>query len=119
MRLRWFVQGLAATTSDFAVILPVILRVFPMSQAKLAFVFLLLVAFDRTPVLLHAQAAPSTLTDSSTQSKKSASPEAVFADARHLSEQGSYDEAIAELQGLAARNLPPAGLSHELGTAYY
>ncbi len=48
-----------------------------------------------------------------------ASPDAVFAEARRLSEQGKYDDAIAELQQLAARNPQPAGLSHELGAAYY
>jgi tetratricopeptide (TPR) repeat protein len=91
-----------------------------MTQAKLVFVFLLLVIFNRTPVFVNAQAAPGPMrADGATQSDKSASPDVVFAEARRLSEEGKYDEAIAELQGLAARNPPPARLSHELGTAYY
>jgi tetratricopeptide (TPR) repeat protein len=57
--------------------------------------------------------------DNTAQSSKSAAPEAVFAEARRLSEQGKYEDAIAELQELAARNPQPAGLAHELGTAYY
>ncbi|HEU5404122.1 MAG TPA: tetratricopeptide repeat protein [Terriglobales bacterium] len=47
------------------------------------------------------------------------SPAEVFADAQHLSQQGKYDEAIAELQQLKARVPPPKGLEHELGVAYY
>jgi tetratricopeptide (TPR) repeat protein len=85
-----------------------------MSQARL--VFALLFALQITPVLSNAQAAP-TLTNNTAQSNSSG--EAVFADARRLSEQGKYDDAIAELQGLATRNPPPVGLAHELGAAYY
>ena len=54
-----------------------------------------------------------------TQSNKSAAPDAIFAEARRLSEQGKYDDAIAQLQQLAALTPPPAGLSRELGMAYY
>jgi tetratricopeptide (TPR) repeat protein len=87
-----------------------------MSLAKLVFVFLFVLVLNRAPIFLNAQAAP-TLTDNTAQSNRPA--DAIFTEARRLSEQGKYDDAIAELQGLAARNPPPAGLSHELGTAYY
>jgi tetratricopeptide (TPR) repeat protein len=91
-----------------------------MSQPNLVVVFLFVLFLNRASVFLHAQAAPGpALAEGVAQSNKSASPEAVFAEARHLSEQGKYDEAIAELQGLATRNPPPAGLAHELGAAYY
>ena len=36
-----------------------------------------------------------------------------------LLHQGKYDEAIAELQTLAARNPPPKNIARELGSAYY
>src|SRR5262249_47788918 len=42
-----------------------------------------------------------------------------FSEARHLSEIGKYDEAIAQLEALRNQTPPPAGLSHELGIAYY
>lgn len=42
-----------------------------------------------------------------------------FAHSRQLLNQGKYDEAIAELQQLAASQPGMKGLSHELGTAYY
>ena len=84
------------------------------------FVVIVLLAFAITvgakPVQPQSVQAP-TITDNGAQANKS--PEAVFADARHLSEQGKYEDAIAELQGLAGRNPPPAGLWHEMGTAYY
>lgn len=51
--------------------------------------------------------------------EKAAPPEHDFAEARKLSQQGKYDDAIAQLQQLAAQNPKPAGLSHELGAAYY
>ena len=42
-----------------------------------------------------------------------------FASAELLLRQGKYDEAIAELQSLAAKNPSPKGIAHELGLAYY
>lgn len=42
-----------------------------------------------------------------------------FAAARRLAQQGKYDEAIAQLQALAAKSQKPAGVDHELGVAYY
>ncbi|HEX3738906.1 MAG TPA: tetratricopeptide repeat protein, partial [Terriglobales bacterium] len=42
-----------------------------------------------------------------------------FGHDRQLLQQGKYDEAIAELQQLAASQPETKGLAHELGTAYY
>jgi tetratricopeptide (TPR) repeat protein len=53
------------------------------------------------------QAAPAT--DTSTE----------LAEVRRLEQQGKYDEAIAKLQALAAQSPKLAGISHELGMAYY
>ena len=90
-----------------------------MPHLRLVLIFLFAVALNGGGVRLHAQTAPGpTLTDNTGQSKL-ATPESVFAEARRLSEQGKYDDAIAQLQELATRTPPPAGLAHELGTAYY
>ena len=89
-----------------------------MSHLKLAFIFLAAVAGSGNTLQAQAASRP-TLIDNTGQSNKSASPNAIFAEARRLSEQGKYDDAIAQLQGLATRDPQPAGLSHELGTAYY
>jgi tetratricopeptide (TPR) repeat protein len=39
--------------------------------------------------------------------------------ARKLTREGKYDEAISQLQALAAQNPKVTGLAHELGSAYY
>ncbi len=88
-----------------------------MSHLRLALI-LFVVALNGGAPWLHAQTSPApTPMDKTAQSNKS--PDAVFAEARRLSEQGKYDDAIADLQQLATRTPPPAGLAHELGTAYY
>jgi len=45
--------------------------------------------------------------------------EAAFSQARVLSQQGKYDEAISVLQELETQNPSLKGLAHELGAAYY
>src|SRR2546427_281979 len=42
-----------------------------------------------------------------------------FTDARHFMQQGKYDQAIAQLRELSAKDPGLRGLPHELGTAYY
>src|SRR5438094_1495514 len=49
----------------------------------------------------------------------SQNPSPTFAEPRRLMEQGRFDDAITDLQRLAAQNSPPKGVSHELGVAYY
>jgi tetratricopeptide (TPR) repeat protein len=46
-------------------------------------------------------------------------PRAAFSDARRLSQQGKYDEAISALQKLETQSPALKGLAHELGAAYY
>jgi tetratricopeptide (TPR) repeat protein len=46
-------------------------------------------------------------------------PGAVFDEARRLSQQGKYDEAIGALHQLESMRPGMKGLSHELGAAYY
>src|SRR5436190_1848170 len=52
-------------------------------------------------------------------SAASKATDAEFEHSRQLSQQGRYDEAIAELQQLAASEPSLKGISHELGAAYY
>jgi tetratricopeptide (TPR) repeat protein len=49
----------------------------------------------------------------------SSAPPSEFASVELLLHQGKYDEAIAELQGLAARNPAPKNIARELGADYY
>ena len=51
--------------------------------------------------------------------KETVSPETALSDARRLSEQGKFDEAIAKLETLAAKQPDLKGVSHELGVTYY
>jgi tetratricopeptide (TPR) repeat protein len=69
--------------------------------------------------LLQAQAPVPTTQSSSPQASKPAAADPEFSQARRLSQQGKYDEAIEQLQAMAARNPKPAGVAHELGTVYY
>lgn len=50
--------------------------------------------------------------------KETSSPD-VFAEARRFSQQGKFDEAIAQLEALSAKQLDAKGLAHELGIVYY
>ncbi len=68
---------------------------------------------------LGAQSQPASTTQNPPQTSPSASTEAGYKEARHLLQQGKYDEAIAQLQALAAKTPRPAGVTRELGTAYY
>jgi len=50
---------------------------------------------------------------------QSGPPESAFTEVRHLLQQGKYDEALSQLQGLAVKWSDLKGLSHELGIACY
>lgn len=47
------------------------------------------------------------------------SQEPAFAEIRRLSEQGKFDEAIAQLEALKSKQPDLKGLSHEMGVIYY
>jgi tetratricopeptide (TPR) repeat protein len=51
--------------------------------------------------------------------KQTASANSPFAEARHLTEIGKYDDAITQLETMRNQVTPPEGLWHELGVAYY
>ena len=67
---------------------------------------------SEAPIALQAPPADS-------QKQRSDAASSTFAEARHLTEIGKYDEAIAQLEALRAQVPPPPDLSHELGIAYY
>ena len=46
-------------------------------------------------------------------------PDAAFTQARHLAQQGKFDEALSQLQALEASRPGTKGLARELGTVYY
>jgi tetratricopeptide (TPR) repeat protein len=51
--------------------------------------------------------------------KQALSPDSAFSEARHLSQQGKFEEALAQLESLATTQPDLKGLSHELGLVYY
>jgi tetratricopeptide (TPR) repeat protein len=51
--------------------------------------------------------------------KQTLSPESALSEARRLSQGGKFDEAIARLEALAAKQPDLNGLSHEIGVVYY
>ena len=64
--------------------------------------------------------APAALTQAPPAAPSAAhSPQTEFNEARHLTEQGRYDDAINRLKDLATREPSLKGLERELGTAYY
>ena len=65
------------------------------------------------------QAAQSSSLVESSHHSESQEPRAEFDEARHLMQQGKYDEAINALHQLESAHQGMKGLPHELGAAYY
>src|ERR1700733_14041089 len=63
--------------------------------------------------------ATSIAQESAPPPQTSSSVTSDFADARKLMQQGKFDDAILELQGIESRDPATKGLALELGTAYY
>src|SRR5260370_20919271 len=51
--------------------------------------------------------------------KETVSPETVLSDARRLSQEGKFDEALAKLEAVALKEPDLKGLAHEMGVTYY
>lgn len=51
--------------------------------------------------------------------KPDSSPDAAFTEVRRLAQQGKFDEAIGQLEAVAAKQPDLKGLSHEFGIVYY
>jgi Flp pilus assembly protein TadD len=73
-------------------------------------------AFLATPTIL-AQTSDQQI--DAPKPKQTISPDKVFSDARRLSQRGKFDEAVAELEALGAKEPDLKGLAHELGVTYY
>ena len=78
-----------------------------------------LLLFSICSTLLPAQTPAPSAPASDAQAPKTVGSDPEFTEARRLSQQGKYDEAISQLQAMTTRTPKPAGLSHELGAAYY
>jgi tetratricopeptide (TPR) repeat protein len=87
-------------------------------MSVLRFVLVTLLAAFGSELSL-AQTLPVAPSSHAVAQAPSTSPDASFAEARRLSEQGRYDEAIAQLQALSTREPSRKGINRELGTAYY
>jgi len=77
-------------------------------KSPLAFLLVAMICAGQEPRDPKPVAPPSTST-----------PPSEFASAELLLHQGKYDEAIAELRSLAAKNPVPKNLARELGAVYY
>src|SRR5438270_13935548 len=88
------------------------------SKSSLKGIFLLVTLITSFP---WGQTSPETkpLKSVSPQEQQSGASHSEFADVDLLLQQGKYDEAIAQLQDLAAKKPTLKGLSHEIGIAYY
>jgi tetratricopeptide (TPR) repeat protein len=64
-------------------------------------------------------APPPTQQIEAPRPKQSIATDPEMAEARRLSQQGKFDEAIARLEGIAANHPDSKGLSHEFGVVYY
>ncbi len=78
------------------------------------FLFLILLASSARAIVHAQEAAPS-----AQESTNASSPESQFADARKLLQQGDYNQGLARLENLEAKQPGLKGLSHELGVGYY
>lgn len=70
-------------------------------------------------LLIPGCAAVRGQTTSPAKAHQNTTPVPELAQAQDLMEKGNYDDAVALLQNLAARNPDLKGLSHALGTVYY
>ena len=72
------------------------------------------------PASRHALAASSLRQQiDAPQPKQTVSADTAFVEARRLAQQGKFDDALAQLAALAARQPDTKGLAHELGIVYY
>jgi len=84
-----------------------------MSLLRVIFIFVLVTGgFSYSAGQAATPSAPDKSSAAAVQSSN-------FEKSRRLMDQGKYDEAIAQLQGLSAKDPARKGLARELGTAYY
>jgi len=74
------------------------------------------IAFFGAQRQLEPQSSPQI---NAPQAKQPVSQPSEVAEARRLAQQGKFDDAIAQLESLAAKQPDAKGLAHELGVVYY
>ncbi len=88
--------------------------------AVIRIAILLLTMSSSYPTLAQSEpAAPTAHASKEAQPPSPQTPSSNFDAARKLMQEGKYGEALSQLQALATQNPRLAGLSHELGAAYY
>jgi tetratricopeptide (TPR) repeat protein len=90
-----------------------------MSNCKCASIILLtawLASMTAANQSLFAQSSPG---QANSPPSTASAPSSPFAATRQLMRQGKYDQAVEQLEALAAQDPHLAGLHHELGEAYY
>ena len=89
-------------------------------QIRIAILPLAILLTTVDPGLAQSAPAPQTphLADKA-QPPSAQTTASNFEAARKLMQEGKYDEALSQLQALAAQNPKLTGLSHELGAGYY
>ncbi|MGC2526161.1 MAG: tetratricopeptide repeat protein [Candidatus Acidiferrum sp.] len=80
---------------------------------------LILAATSAHPQRASGQQNPSSPVAPRLSQNASQIPPAEFSQARKLSQQGKYDEAIAALKEIETQHPDMKGLAHEMGAAYY
>ena len=91
-----------------------------LAQVRIAALVVTIVWISMYGILAQSHTAPQSQHPS--QETQSASPQAsasTFEAAGKLLEEGKYDEALSQLQALAAQDPKVPELSHQLGAAYY
>ena len=88
-------------------------------QRCLAFLVVGLLMAARLACTLSPNGEATTQASEGPQPKQTGPPAAVYAEAQRLSQLGKFDDAIAQLDALAATQPDAKGLLHEMGIVYY
>ncbi len=98
----------------------VFLEVVLLALIRVAILLLMILLSSSYPTLAQSEpAAPAHASKEAQLPSPETPSSSAFDAARKLMQEGKYDEALSELQALATQNPKLAGLSHELGAAYY
>lgn len=90
-----------------------------LAPVRIATLVATIVCISMYGILAQSQIAPQPQHPSQETQSGSPTSASIFEAARKLLEEGKYDEALSQLQALAAQNPKLPGLSHQLGAAYY
>jgi tetratricopeptide (TPR) repeat protein len=98
----------------------VFLEVVLLALIRVAILQLMILLSSSYPTRAQSEpAAPAHASNKAQLPSPETPSSSAFDAARKLMQEGKYDEALSQLQALATQNPKLAGLSHELGAAYY